>query len=188
MLPWQLFAEVLTRATGMFVEYGAQIKKSAFPRSSLLVAVVASASINFALVWGFFVVLLVVLERFPGWNFLAVFPLLFLLLLLAASAGLLFGILNVYLRDVGQMVAICLQFLFWLSPIVWPLEAVPSAFHPLLLLNPLAGVLMGLQGIVVSNQLPQWQPLLPAVLWCCGFVVVSVLYYKRLAPRLADEL
>lgn len=188
LLPWQLFAEVVSRATGMFVEYSAQIRKSTFPRSSLLLVVVASASLHFAIVWGLLLALTVALGRFPGLAVLALLPPLVLLLWLAAAAGLVLGLLNAYLRDVGQMVGVALQFLFWLSPIVWPLQAVPAAFHPWLLLNPLAGVLQALQGVLVHGAVPDWSALLPALGWCLGATVLALVCYRRLSPRLVDEL
>lgn len=188
LLPWQLFADTVSRLTQMFVEYGVQIKKSAFPRSALLLSVAGSALVNFCIVWTFFVLATVLVGRFPGVTLLAVIPLLMLLMSMAAALGLLLAVLNVYLRDIGALVFTAMPFLFWLTPIVWPLQIVPATWHPLLLSNPLARVVTALQNAVVHQQWPQWTTLWPAVVFALVTAALAAVYYRRWAPGLADEL
>lgn len=188
LLPWQLFADTVNRSTQMFVEYGVQIKKSAFPRSALLLAVTGSALVNFLIVWTFFLLATVLVGRFSGITLLAVVPLLALLLAMAAALGLLLAVLNVYLRDVGALVATTMPFLFWLTPIVWPLQIVPVAWHPVLLANPLAGVVTSMQSAVVHQQWPQWTTLWPALAFALATAALAAVYYRKWSPGLADEL
>ncbi len=188
LLPWQLFSDTVTRATGMFIEYGPQIKKSAFPRSSLLLAIMGSALLNFAIVWGFFMVVLLLVGRFPGAVMLAAVPVLALLALLAGALGLLLGVLNAYLRDVGALVATAMPLLFWLTPIVWPLSIVPAEFHAVLLANPLAGLMGAMQSIVVAQQAPDWASLWPSLGIAAVVAALAVVYYRKLSPGLADQL
>ncbi|MES3009899.1 MAG: ABC transporter permease [Pseudomonadota bacterium] len=188
LLPWQLFADTVNRSTQMFVEYGVQIKKAAFPRSALLLTVTGSAFVNFVIVWCFFMLATASVGRFPGVTLLAVVPLLVLLLAMAAALGLLLAVLNVYLRDVGALIATVMPFLFWLTPIVWPLQIVPAAWHPVLQANPLTGVVTALQSAVLHQQWPHWGMLWPAVAFTVVTGVLAVVYYRKWSPGLADEL
>lgn len=188
VLPWQLFSDIVLRSTHLFVEHSAQIKKSAFPRTALLLAVVGSALVNFCIAWGFFLAATLLIGRFPGAVLLAVAPLLLLLMAMAAATGLLLAVLNVYLRDVGALVATTLPFLFWLTPIVWPIQIVPAAWQPLLLANPLAQVLTEIQNTVVHQQVPHWAALWPALGFGLVMAALAAVYYRRWAPGLADEL
>lgn len=188
LLPWQLFSDIVTRSTGMFIDYGPQIKKSAFPRSGLLLAIVGSSLLNFFIIWGFFLLVLVAVGRFPGWLIFAAVPPLALLVVLASALGLLLGVLNVFLRDVGALVATAMPLLFWLTPIVWPLSIVPAEFHDLLLANPLASLMAALQGVVVAQQMPQWAALWPSVFVTAAAGLLAVIYYRKLSPTLADQL
>lgn len=188
LLPWQLFSDTVMRSTQMFVEYGVQIKKAAFPRSALLLAVAGSALVNFVIVWSFFLLATVLIGRFPGRTLLAVVPLLALLLAMAMALGLLLAVLNAYLRDVGALVVTTMPFLFWLTPIVWPLQIVPAAWHPILLANPLAGLVAAFQGVVVHQQWPQWPTLWPALAFTAVAAALALLYYRKWSPGLADQL
>ena len=123
---WGLFVEIVQRGAGMFIEHGNLLKKASFPKSSLPVIVVLSALVNFAVAFGIFMVFLVVTGRFPGWVALAAIPIVALLVAFATGLATFLGTLNVYSRDVGQAVTILMQFWFWLTPIVYPIAAVPE--------------------------------------------------------------
>lgn len=188
ILPWQLFAEILGRSSGMFVDNAAFLKKSSFPRICVPISVLLSSLVHFAIVAAIFLLLLAVTGRFPGWVLLSGLPLLLLLMLMAASAGLLAGTLNVFLRDVGQVLAILLQFLFWLTPIVWPLQTVPLEWQGWFGLNPLFGIMQGFQRIFIEARQPDWLALGPACLATVLLALLALSYFRRFSGELTDEL
>ena len=116
MLPWGLFAEIVGRAQNTFLENANLLKKLSFPRLCLPVVVVANAGINFAIIFGLFTAFLLVSGNFPGLPFLAVFPLLAILVLFAIGLGITLGVLNVFFRDVGQFFGIVLSFWYLAHP------------------------------------------------------------------------
>lgn len=128
LLTWGLFAEITTRSQSMFLENANLLKKISFPRICLPVITLLNAGVNFAIILGLFFGFLLISGRLPGMALLALIPLLMLQVLFAAGLGMLLGVLNVFFRDVGQMFGICLQFWFWLTPIVYPLSILPR--HP----------------------------------------------------------
>src|SRR5262249_2145623 len=136
ILPWGYLIEVLTRSQGVFLEQANLLKKSSFPRVTLPVYVFLSATVNFAIVWGLFLAFLLVRGRWPGWMLVAMLPLLLLQQVLAVGLGVFLGVMNVYFRDVAQVVGVLLQFWFWLTPIVYPLAVVPEWVRGLIALNP----------------------------------------------------
>jgi hypothetical protein len=96
-------------------------------RVSLPSYVFLSATVNFSIIWGLFLALLLLIGRWPGWVLVALVPLLLIQQALAVGLGLVLGVTNVFFRDVAQAVGVGLQFWFWLTPIVYPLSAVPEA-------------------------------------------------------------
>lgn len=129
LLTWGLFAEITTRSQSMFLENANLLKKISFPRICLPVIVLLNAGINFAIILGLFLGFLLITGRLPGMALLALVPLLILQVMFAAGLGMILGVLNVFFRDVGQFFGICLQFWFWLTPIVYPL-CDPADGHP----------------------------------------------------------
>ncbi len=66
LLPWNLFAEILSRSLSTFIDNGNLIKKSSFPRVSLPTIAIISASLNFVIVFALFLCFLVLSGNFPG--------------------------------------------------------------------------------------------------------------------------
>lgn len=188
ILPWQLFSEILGRSSGMFVDNATFLKKSSFPRICVPISVALSSLVHFTIIAAIFLLMLVILGRFPGLVLLSAIPLLLLLMVMAASAGLLVGTLNVFLRDVGQIMVILLQFLFWLTPIVWPLQTIPAAWQAWFSLNPLFGIMQGFQSIFIEGRQPDWTAMGPACLAALLLTVLALIYFRRFSGELTDEL
>ena len=77
---------------------------------------------------------------------------------------------NVFFRDVSQAVGVALQFWFWLTPIVYPLDAVPSGVRSFIAWNPLFPLVRAYQGIIVDHRWPAWSELWPV---CALTLVVA---------------
>jgi len=165
VLTWGLFAEITVRAGNTFLENANLLKKLSFPWICLPVVVMVNAALNFSIIFGLFTMFLMVSGNFPGLAYLAVLPLLAILLAFAIGLGMTLGVLNVFFRDVGQFFGIFVQFWFWLTPIVYPVNILPSGVQNILAYNPMTPLMAGFQGVLVTGRWPQWSSLLyPAVL------------------------
>jgi lipopolysaccharide transport system permease protein len=138
--PWNAFTEALGRATAIIPESAGLLGKIAMPRHLLVVAPVIAGFIAHAL--GFIAVLVVLWAggwlEWPGWSVLVVPVLFVLLMLFALGLGWLFAAINVFVRDVAQMLPQALTLLFFLTPILYPRSLVPENLHVLADVNPLA--------------------------------------------------
>lgn len=188
MLAWGYFVEVLLRSQTVFLEQANMLKKVSFPRVALPTYVFLSATVNFAIVWGLFLVFLLVSGRWPGWVLVALLPLLVIQQTLAVGLGLALGVTNVFFRDVAQAIGVGLQFWFWLTPIVYPLSAVPEALQRLMAWNPLYGLVASYQRIVVEHQWPRWGDLWLAAIAALAVAVLAETIFRRLSAAMVDEL
>lgn len=188
VLTWGLFAEITGRGQAVFIENANLIKKLQFPRLCLPVIVALNALVNFGIIFGLFTVFLILSGNFPGWPFLALAPVLAVMILFAIGLGMILGVLNVFFRDVGQFFNIALQFWFWFTPIVYTPAALSEPVRPLLRLNPMAAVTGAFQTILVNGQWPQWGSLLPVsalALLCCA---LGLQLFRKRAGEMVDEL
>jgi lipopolysaccharide transport system permease protein len=188
VLTWGLFAEMVGRCQTMFLDNANLLKKISFPRITLPIIVVANAVLNFAIVFGLFLVFLVVSGNFPGWVVIAMLPLLALQITLALGLGMVLGVLNVFFRDVGQLFGIFLQFWFWLTPIVYPINILPERIKALISLNPMTNIITAYQGILVNHQWPQWVSLWPSSLLACLLCLSGLHLFKKNVGEMVDEL
>ena len=188
VLTWGLLAEITGRAQNIFLENANLLKKLSFPRLCLPVTVVASAGLNFAIVFALFTVFLIVSGNFPGWPYLALFPVLAIQTAFAIGLGISLGVLNVFFRDVGQFFGIFLQFWFWLTPIVYPVSILPERFQSLMSFNPMAALTAAYQTILVTAQWPNWQTLWPVTMLALLLCVLGFHLFRKHAGELVDEL
>jgi lipopolysaccharide transport system permease protein len=144
--------------------------------------------VNLAVIFGLYATFLLVIGHWPGWLVLASVPLLIVQALLALGLGLLLGTLHVFFRDVGQFVAVLLQFWFWLTPIVYPLHTSPDRFQPLLLMNPMQPIVAGYQSIFLHHAMPNWSALLAPIVAAMICVLGGAWLFLRHADELVDEL
>jgi ABC-type polysaccharide/polyol phosphate export permease len=94
--------------------------------------------------------------------------------------------MHVLYRDVAYVVDSILLVLFWLTPIVYPIERVPETIRRVLLLSPLTGILSCLRDVVIGGRLPTGSVFLAAVGTSFACFLAGVAVYRRHAPFLAD--
>ena len=185
---WNLFSEILNRCLTVFIEYSGTLKKIAFPRVCLPVIVFGSALLNHALLLLAIAVILLFFGLLPGTAWLALILGSVLISIFAFGLGVMFGIFNVFSRDVGQVVSIALQLWFWLTPIVYPMTILPEHLRWVLELNPMVPLVGIYQDALLLNQWPNPAQLVyPALVASCLFIL-SFLLFRRASPELADAL
>lgn len=188
LLAWGLFSEITLRSQNMFLDNANLLKKISFPRVCLPVIVLINAGINFAIIIGLFLGFLLVTGRWPGMALLALVPLVALQMMLSAGLGMVLGVLNVFFRDVGQLFGICLQFWFWLTPIVYPISILPEWLRSLLQFNPLTSLIASYQNVFLYGQWPLWSSLLPAFVIGAVFCAIGLRLFRQRVGEMVDEL
>jgi lipopolysaccharide transport system permease protein len=188
VLTWGLFAEITSRAQNVFLENANLLKKLSFPRLTLPISVVATACLNFGIVFGLFTGFLVLTGNFPGLPFIALVPVLLIHIAFAVGLGITLGVLNVFFRDVGQFFNIVLQFWFWLTPIVYPSNVLPQRLQSVIDINPLARLAQAYQAILVSGRWPDWASLWPVLLLAICFCLLGYRLFRKHAGEMVDEL
>jgi lipopolysaccharide transport system permease protein len=188
VITWGLFSEITLRSQSVFLENANLIKKLNFPRICLPMVVVLSAGLNFAIIFGIFLLFLLGTGNFPGLVIFGIIPVLVILLFFSVGLGIVLGVLNVFFRDVGQFFNILLQFWFWFTPIVYPLSIIPERMRPLLTLNPMAAVVTACQAIFVNASLPAWRTLAPIAILAVFLCLWGMSLYRRHSGEMVDEL
>jgi lipopolysaccharide transport system permease protein len=187
-LAWSLFQEVVNRSLGVFIDNAALLKKLMFPRVCLPLVVMGIALVANLMLWVATLAGFAVLGHWPGIHALWAPILLLLTLALAMGMGLVLGVVNVFVRDVGQVVPIVLQFVYWLTPIIYIPDLVPEPFRPWLELNPLFPLVVAYQDVLVFNRGPDWGSLLPIAILASAMLALAFSLFRRASPEIADAL
>lgn len=188
LLAWNLFNELITRCLTLFVEQGNLLKKVNFPRIVLPTIVAGSCIINNILLFLVMLVIFVILGHHFNLMILWLIPMTLSVVLLGMGMGLILGIMNVFIRDIGQVIQIVLQIWFWLTPIVYPLTIIPPRYSRIMELNPMYTIINSYHQVIIYNRLPQINALAVITLLGAVIVIASLFLSRRAGPEMVDVL
>lgn len=187
-LAWSLFSELIGRCLTLFIEQGNLMKKMRFPRITLPSIVAGSCVLNNMLLLLCVLGVFAALGHMPGWTALWLLPLTLAVVALGLGVGLILGVLNVFVRDVGQVVPIVLQILFWFTPIVYSVNIIPEAYRGLLAYNPLYPIVSAYQASLVYGASPAFGQLGVIALMAVGLLGLGLFMFRRASAEMADAL
>ena len=181
-----LFAECLNRAPALILANVNYVKKVVFPLEILPWVAAGSALFHSAVSIAVLLSAQLVFQHALTWT-IVLLPVV-LLPLLFATMGLAWFLssIGVYLRDIGQTIGILTTVLLFLSPVFYPVEALPENYRILLLLNPLTPVIGDARRVLIWGQAPDWVELM-IYAWA-GLVVawLGFWWFQRTRRGFAD--
>ena len=188
IIGWTLFAEILNNSLNVFISNANLLKKMTFPKLALPLITVGTALVNFVLMFLMMFLVFGLLGHLP-YHALLWLPLLVVLTVaLATGIGLFFGTINVFMRDVGQVMNIIMQFWFWLTPIVYMITIIPEKYHWLVMLNPMTGITLGYQNILLYDKAPDLSILIYPTLFAIVMLILSLIIFRKANEEMADVL
>lgn len=188
LLTWSYFTEILNRSQIIYASYASLIKQQNFPVLCLPIVVLFMATIDFLISFGLFSLYLIAIGAFPGWYYIALIPILLLQAIYAISLGTILGALNIFFRDISKITTILLQLWFWITPIVYFIEKLPTSFQWGLRLNPITAIIEAYQAILVHHQWPQWNSLWYSLFTTLLISGLLLHFYQNHFSDFLDEL
>ena len=188
MAAWSLFADVLQRGLAVFVDNGNLLKKIAFPRILLPLNLAVSALVGNLLLLAATLVVYAFLGHFPLAGIVWLPLLLLLNLAFALGLGLILGVLNVFVRDIGQVVPVVMQFAFWCVPVAYVPEILPETYRGWLTLNPLYHVIVPYQRALAYGASPEPVSLAVTGLAAIILLAAALWLFRRAGPDMVDVL
>jgi lipopolysaccharide transport system permease protein len=188
MAAWGLFTEITSRCLNVFIEYGGTMKKIAFPRLCLPVIVGGSALLNHLLLLLATLVVFLYLGTQPSYFWLYLPFGILSISIFAFGLGVLLGVLNVFVRDIGQVFTVVIQLWFWLTPIVYAPEMLPPDVQGIISANPLTHLVAIYQNALLYGSAPDWQSLVvPSTIGLVLFLI-SFVVFRRASAEIVDAL
>ena len=156
MIVLSLFSEVLNRAPSLILSNVNYVKKVVFPLEILPVIAMGVALFHSLVSLGVLLIAFVLFNGYLHWT--AIFTPLVLLPLVVVSLGLawMLAALGVFLRDISQTIGIITTVLMFVSPVFYPVTAVPERFRPFITANPLTFIIEEAREVLIWGHLPNW--------------------------------
>lgn len=183
-----LLAETLARAPGAIAGQPNFVKKLVFPLTVLPLVSIGTALFHAML--GFMVLVGFSLLLGPPLHWTAVLVPLFLVPYVVGLCGLAWGLsaFGVYVRDISQLSGLVSTMLMFLSPVFYPLSAVPAKYVWLVQLNPLTLVIETVRALLFAGTLP---PPGAWTMYCVAALLAAVVglgLFRKLRPGFGDVL
>lgn len=188
LIVFYFFADCLTRAPGLMLENVNYIKKIKFPLEIMPWVVVIGALIKAMVSLIILLVAIIVLHGAPPWT--AIFlPLVFLpLLLFALAVGWLLSSIGVYIRDLAQIVTPLVTLMFFISPVFYPVSAMPGALRYFLYVNPVTFIIEQTRDVLLAGVMPNFPGLLvySILAWLAAWV--ALLWFSQTKRGFSDVI
>jgi len=188
LMGWNLFSAVLTKAGGSLVGNANLISKVYFPRMLLPFSSIPSSLVDFAIAVGMLIVLLFLYHLPLQWGLLALPVWIALLLVFATGFGLVATSLMVSYRDVGYVLPVALQILFYATPIIYPIANVPQKLQFWFNLNPLSEVFEAIRWSVFGSGAVDWVRMGYAIAGAVVTLFIGIYSFKHMEKKFADVI
>lgn len=188
MFPWQWFANSVGQSPYAFLSNITLVKKVAFPRQLIPLVTVLQDMVHFLIALPVYVCFMLYHDLYPGWQWLYGVPILLLLTLgLLYGMSLLFASVNLFFRDLGNLVAIFINLAFYATPIMYTIAHVPDAYLPYFKLNPVAPLYICWRSMLLENRL-DYVYLPYALGYSLFFTALGFAAYSMLNKRFAEAM
>ena len=188
LAPWTFLTNGLVFGIPSVTQAGGMVSRLAFPRAVLPLSMIGTALIDLAIaVLAFVAFAYAIGEGLPLtalW-----FPLLLVVeVILVAGVVFLGSALNVFARDVKLVVPLLAQLWLFLTPVMYPLSAVPESLRPWYLLNPMTGLVESFRSVLLLGRAPDVGQLFPALVGAVAVFVLGAWYFAATEERFADAI
>ncbi|MEH6742565.1 ABC transporter permease [Hyphomonas sp.] len=181
-----VFSETVSRAPGLIMENVSYVKKVVFPLEILPVVTLVSSLINLCIGSVLLLILYVALYGLPHPTALLLPVTILPVVFLALGLSWFLSALGVYLRDLTHVVMVLVSMLLFLSPIFFPIEAVPERVRPILKASPLTPALEASKDVLFWATLPDFKSFGIALAISVAVAIIGFQTFKWMRAGFAD--
>lgn len=188
LMVFNLFSECVNRAPGLIIGNVNYVKKVVFPLEILTVVVLGSAAFHLLISLLVWIIFYLIFFGMPPMTIVALPAILLPLGLMTLGFSWLLASLGVYLRDVNQIIGVVTNVLMFLSPIFYPIVALPEVYRPFVQISPLTLVVEQARNVMIWGTGLDWSA------WTIYFLVSSMLalfgfaWFQKTRKGFADVL
>lgn len=192
LVAWNAFASGINQSISSFLAAGPMLTRTYFPPECPIIAgnltILIQTAIESAILVGFMVALGNI-----GWSVLLLPVIIALITVFAFGLGMLISLLNVRYRDVGYLVGIALQVVFYATPIVYRLEIIKGKLlgldpRDVLVFNPMTHFVEAIRATMYFQDAPSIRNWVAMLVAAGGSLLVGWTVFSRKAPRFIEEI
>lgn len=188
LLPWMLFAEAVTRSPNAVIDQSSLVKKMPFPSEIFPIVNLTAAIVNHLIALTILLAVLALLGHAFSLKILWLVPYLAVTSVFILGVTWCLSAVNVFLRDIGQIISVVVNIWFFLTPVIYPPELIPASLRGLFALNPMFYVVEGYRMAIFGKAEMGPAGIAYLLLVAVAIFALGGLTFKKLKPAFADVL
>lgn len=182
------FAEVISRAPSLILSNVNYVKKVVFPLEILPIISMGAALFHTLISVGVLLLAFMIFNGFLQWTAIF-FPLVFLpFVFFTLGLAWIFASLGVFVRDITQAINLIVLILMFLSPVFYPITALPEEFKPWLLANPLTFIIEQSRVVLIAGDIPDFIGLMIYMLYSLLLMWLGFVWFQKTRKGFADVI
>jgi ABC-type polysaccharide/polyol phosphate export permease len=190
MVPWFLLNDAIMSSSSAVTSQAFMVKKIVFEVKLLPFVKIGSAVLVNLAFWVFLLIVCLAYGYYPSWWWLQLAYYMLCIIAISLSLGLLFSAIMPFMPDMGQIISVIFQVLFWATPVMWNETMLHGKLIYIIKLNPFAYIVNGFRETLINHQ-PFWQHYsMMAYFWLFTLVTywLGNRTFNKLRPHFADVL
>lgn len=188
MIVHSLFAEVINRSPSLILSSPNYVKKVVFPLEVLPIITMLSVLFHTLVSLSVLLIAFAVFNNYLHWTLIYA-PIVFLpLILLTLGLAWMLASLGVFVRDITQTTGIITTILMFLSPVFFPVSAMPEKYHSLIMANPLTFIIEQAREVLIWGNQPDWQGLAIYTVVASAFLWLGFFWFQKTRKGFADVI
>jgi lipopolysaccharide transport system permease protein len=188
MIMLSLFSEILNRAPGLIVSNINYVKKVVFPIEILPVVSSGAALFHCLISLAVLTTAFALFNGYLHWTIVFIPFVLLPLIVLSTGIAWILASLGVFLRDVSQTIVIITTVMTFLSPVFYPVTAVPERFRALIMANPLTFIIEQAREVLIWGRQPNWIGLISYTIVAALVAWIGYAWFQKTRKGFADVL
>jgi ABC-type polysaccharide/polyol phosphate export permease len=186
-IPWTFFISSIKFSTNSLASNFSLVTKINFPKIIFPISAVFSQLIDFCVALFFLMIFL--FANGYGFGTKALFALipLVILVILSIALGILLSAANLFFRDVKYIVEVLVTFAIFFTPVFYEVKLFEK-WQTILLLNPVAPLLEGLNGCLVIDQIPYLGWILYSGVFSIVLLFIAIIVFDKVEPMFAEYI
>ncbi|MCX5823856.1 MAG: ABC transporter permease [Deltaproteobacteria bacterium] len=188
LITFSIFSEVANSAPSLVLGNANYVKKVVFPLEILPFVRLLSALINAVFSLGVLFVGILIFNHFIHWTALLL-PLIWLpMMMFTLGCGYFLASLGVFVRDMGAVIGVLTTMLFFLTPIFYPISAVPEPFRIFCRVNPIAIFVEDARRVVLWGLFPDWPWFFFGMVLSVAVLIIGFIWFMKSKKAFADVI
>ncbi len=186
LIPWAWVSSSAERGMHSIVHSGPLVTKAMLPPQVLPTTMNLSNFVNFLLTLPLLSLFLFLFKVYPNINLLFLPIVFFIQFVMLQGIALIVATSTVYFRDLLHVIPNLLLFLFFATPIIYPVSTVPEKFRIFVLLNPFSTLILSYQSSFFFSHFPSLSYLLYSGIWAVFLLLIGVYIFETFRDEIPE--